>query len=90
MATPGTYLVLRSVEDANALLVQLEQSKRLITRITQRMEALGVAALVGHVWPDGYTQADFVALYQALDALPGLVVADDVRDRLFKIVSSIQ
>jgi len=90
MATPGDYLVNNSVNDANALLAQLEQAKRLVTRIAQRMDALGIAALVGHVWPDGYTQADFVALYQALDALPGLVVDDDMRDKLFKLVSSIQ
>ena len=90
MATPGDYLVNNSVNDANALLAQLEQVKRLVTRIAQRMDALGIAALVGHVWPDGYTQADFVALYQALDALPGLVVDDDMRDKLFKLVSSIQ
>lgn len=90
MATQGDYLVNRSVEDVTALLLQLEQVQRLRTRITERMAALGVAVLVGHVWPDGYTQADFVDLYNALDALPGLVVADDVRDRLFKIVSCIQ
>ena len=90
MATPGDYLVNNSVNDANALLAQLEQVKRLVTRIAQRMDALGIAALAGHVWPDGYTQADFVALYQALDALPGLVVDDDMRDKLFKLVSSIQ
>ena len=90
MATQGDYLVLRSVEDANALLSQLEQARRLVTRITERMEALGVAALVGHVWPTGYTQADFVALYQALNVLPGLIVDPTVRDKLFKIVSCIQ
>jgi len=53
------------------------------------MEALGLPALEGYVWPDGYIQSDFVALYQALDALPGCIVEDTVRDALFKIVSSV-
>jgi hypothetical protein len=54
------------------------------------MEALGVAALAGFEWPEGYTQADFVALYTALDLLPGLVVEDAVRNAVIKLVSSIQ
>ena len=90
MASQGSYLVLRSVDDANALLVQLEQSARLARRLVERMEALGLDVLQGYEWPDGYSQADFVALYQALDALPGLVVADAVRDALFDLVSSVQ
>ena len=83
------YLVNRSSEDAARLLSQLEQAKTTAHRIVQRMEAMGVAALEGHEWPEGYTQADFVQCYQVLDALPGLVVADAVRDVLFKLVSSV-
>jgi len=90
MATQGQYLVNNTVNDCNVMLAQLEGARRLVTRIVERMEALGVAALQGHVWPEGYTQADFVALYQALDVLPGCIVADDVRDKIFKLVSSIQ
>ena len=74
MATQGQYLVNGTVNDCNALLVQLQAARTTITRIIERMEALGVSALAGHAWPEGYTQADFVALYQALNALPGCVV----------------
>jgi hypothetical protein len=90
MATPGDYLINRSVEDCNALLTQLEQARRLITRIVQRMEALGVGALAGYAWPAGYTQSDFVALYNALDALPGSIVEDATRNKVFDIVSTFQ
>lgn len=90
MATQGTYLVNGTVNDCNALLQQLEGARRLVTRITERMEALGTAALEGYGWPGGYTQADFVALYNALDALPGSVVSDDVRDAIFELVSNVQ
>ena len=90
MATQGEYLVNNTVDDSVQLLNQLEQAKRLSNRIAQRMESLGLQALVGYVWPEGYTQADFLALYQLLDALPGLVVEDEVRDGLYKLVSSIQ
>ena len=90
MATQGEYLVNNTVDDSVQLLNQLEQTKRLSNRIAQRMESLGVAALVGYAWPAGYTQADFVALYQLLDALPGLVIEDVARDELYKLVSSVQ
>ena len=90
MATQGEYLVNNTVQDSAQLLSQLEQAKRLSQRIAQRMESLGIAALVGYAWPAGYTQADFVALYQSLEALPGLVVEDTVRDELYQLVSSIQ
>lgn len=90
MATQGHFLVIRSVEDAVTLLAQLERARTTIARIVERMESIGPAALDGHAWPEGYTKADFVALYNALNALPGSVVADDVRNKLFKLVSSIQ
>ena len=90
MATPGHLLVTNTSENALALLNQLEQAKTTATRIVQRMEALGTAALTGYEWPEGYTQADFVALYQALDGLPGSVVSDDVRNQLWKLVAAVQ
>ena len=90
MASQGEYLVNNTVDDSVQLLNQLEQAKRLSNRIAQRMESLGVAALIGYAWPAGYTQADFIALYQSLEALPGLVVEDGVRDELYKLVSTIQ
>ena len=90
MATPGQYLIINTVTDCNALLMQLEQARRLVTRVTERMEALGTSALADYNWPEGYTQQDFVNLYQALDALPGSVVADAVRDALYDLVSYIQ
>lgn len=90
MATQGHYLVFRTVEDATSLLSDLERTRTVVTRIVERMEGLGVAALDGHEWPAGYTQADFMALYNALNGLPGSVVADEVRDALFKLVSYIQ
>ena len=88
--TQGSYLVIRSVNDANALLTQLEQVRQSVTRITERMAALGAGVLDGYEWPNDYTQADFIALYQALDALPGSILADDTRDKILKLVSSIQ
>ena len=90
MSTPGQFLVIQSREDSVQLLRQLEQAKTTANRIVQRMEALGVGVLVGYEWPNGYTQADFVAMYNALSALPGLVIDDDVRDALFDLVSAVQ
>ena len=90
MATQGQYLVLRTVNDATNLLAELEQARTVATRIVERMEAIGAGALDDYVWPEGYTKADFVALYNQLSGLPGSVVSDDVRDALFKLVSSIQ
>ena len=85
----GKYLVNRTSEDCATLLRQLEQARTTATRIVQRMEALGVPVLKGYVWPDGYSQDDFVALYRALDALPGGVVDNMTRDALFKLVSTV-
>lgn len=90
MATQGEYLVRSSVNDSVELLRQLETCKALALRISQRMVAIGAGSLVGYPWAQGYTEADFVALYTALNTLPGLVVADGTRDKLFKLVSSIQ
>lgn len=90
MATPGEFLVGRTVINCNDVLDSLENTRRLVTRITERMEALGIGVLAGYQWPEGYTQADFVALYQALDALNGLIVENDVRDKLFKLIAYIQ
>ena len=85
----GQYLVNQTSADCVLLLRQLEQAKTTTARIVQRMEALGVPALKDYVWPENYDQAAFVALYHALDALPGSIVDDTVRDALFKIVSSV-
>ena len=90
MATPGEFLVQRTVSDCTTLLSQLEAAKTTAQRVSQRMVSLGLPALAGYVWPDGYTQDDFVALYVALAALPGSVVADETRDALHALVSSIQ
>lgn len=90
MATPGDFLVTRTVNDATTLLAALEQIKAQANRIAQRMVAIGAGALNDYQWPNGYMKADFVALYNALNSLPGLVVADSVRDALYKLVSSIQ
>lgn len=90
MATQGHYLVTRSVDDAHTLLADLERARTVATRIVQRMEAIGAGALDDYEWPEGYTKNDFIALYQELDALPGSMVADAVRDALFKLVSFIQ
>lgn len=90
MATQGDFLIQRTVSDCTTLLSQLEAAKTTAQRISQRMVSLGLPALEGYVWPEGYTQTDFVALYQALAALPDSVVIDATRDAIFKLVSSIQ
>ena len=90
MATQAHYLITRTVNDVGALLLELERANTTITRIVQRMAALGLPALVGYEWPEGYTQADFVALYQNMIDLPDSVVSDAVRDALFKLVSFVQ
>jgi hypothetical protein len=59
------------------------------------MEALAdegnpVAFLLTYEWPEGYTIEDFVALYNAFDALPGSVVSDDTRDSIYKILAYFQ
>jgi hypothetical protein len=90
MATQGAYLVNNTVNDCNALLAQLLAAQTTITRITERMEAIGQGALENYAWPEGYTEQDFINLYQALDALPGSVVANAVRDALYNLVGYIQ
>lgn len=90
MASQGEFLVTKTVNDCTTLLSQLEAAKTTAQRISQRMVSLGLPALAGYAWPEGYTQADFVALYTALTALPGSVVVDATRDAIFKLVSSIQ
>jgi len=54
------------------------------------MEAVGAPALDDVVFENDYTKADFIALYQALDALPSFVIDDDTRDKVFDLLSSIQ
>lgn len=90
MASRGEFLVTKTVNDCTTLLSQLEAAKTTALRISQRMVSLGTPALDGYVWPEGYTQADFVALYTALAGLPGSLVVDATRDAIFKLVSSIQ
>ena len=90
MATPGQYLVNNTVTDCNSLLAQLRSLKQVMTNIVERMEAIGASALSGYQWPEGYVNQDFLDLYNALKALPGSVVEDDVRDSIYKLVSHIQ
>ena len=90
MATQGDYLINNTVDDVNSMLQLLEQVSLMVTRISERMEALGVSALTGYEWHNGYTQSDFVGLYQALDGLPELSVSDDVRNDPYKLVSIFQ
>lgn len=90
MATPGDYLVTKTATDCNTLLARLEEAKTLALRISQRMESMGTGPLAGYSWPNDYTQAKFVALYQALDALPGLVVENSTRDKIIELVAAIQ
>lgn len=90
MATPGEYLVYQTVEDCTSLVQELERTQRLVWRIVERMEAIGAGPLTGFVWPNGYTQAKFVALYNALAALPDFVVDDAVRDDIFELLAALQ
>jgi hypothetical protein len=90
MATPGEFLVNKSSDDCNELLSHLERAKTIANRVVERMDALGTAALVGYSWPNGYTQTKFVALYQALNGLPGSIVEDDTRDKIIEFVAAIQ
>lgn len=90
MATQGTYLVNNTANDVISLLQQIQVVRTTVTRITERMAAIGEAALDSYTWPEGYTEADFLALYNALDNLPGSIVSNDVRNKLFKLVSCIQ
>ena len=90
MATPGDYLVYRTVDDVNHIKESLALIHDLIDRIGQRYEALGVGALAGFVWPEGYTQADFEALEAVLAALPDSVVTTSSRNAIFKLIAAIQ
>ena len=85
----GDILVNRSSEDAAVMLRQLEAVRTTAHRITERMESLGLPALDGQEWPEGYSQAEFVGLYTALCGLPGSIVADEVRDALWDLVTSV-
>jgi hypothetical protein len=90
MATPGEFLVNNTSDDCTMLLVRLESVKTLANRIAQRMDALGADVLSGYQWPNEYTQAKFVALYNALNNLPGTVVEDSTRDKIVELVAAIQ
>lgn len=90
MATPGEFLVNNTSEDCTRLLSQLESVKTTASRIVERMSAIGAGALAGYVWPNEYSQVKFVALYTALAALPGTVVEDDTRDKIFELIAAIQ
>lgn len=90
MATKGQYLVNNTVADCAALVGQLEAVKARIWRIVERMEAIGAPALDDVVFENGYAKADFIDLYQALDALPAFVVDDDTRDEIFDLLASVQ
>jgi hypothetical protein len=90
MATKGEYLVNRTVEDCTALIAQLEHVKRIVWRTVERMEAIGAGPLDEYNWPDDYSKAQFVSLYNALDGLPNFVIDDDTRDKIFDLLSSIQ
>ena len=95
MATQADYLINETVNDANLFLSQAQQLNTTTNRIVQRMLAMteggtNLAVLAGYVWPEGYTQANFVALYSALNALPGSIVDDDTRDALYKLISTFQ
>ena len=89
------YLIVNTVNDINLFLSQAQQLKTTATRIVQRMLAMtdggtNLSVLADYVWPEGYTQANFIALYNALKDLPGSAVDDATRDALFALVSSFQ
>ena len=88
MATQGTYLVYRTVEDVNQIKNKLAEIHDLIDQVSERYGALGVAALAGYVWPEGYTQADFESLVAVLAALPDSVVTTSSRNAIFKLVAT--
>lgn len=90
MSTPGNYLVYQTVADVNRIKEDLAVIHDLIDRVTERFGVLGVEALVGFVWPEGYTQADFEALCAVLAALPDSVVTTSSRNAIFKLVANIQ
>lgn len=91
MATKAEYLVNKTVNDANALLAQLEAAKTTARRITERMLGVGYVCLMSYDWPEGYTlNEDFLALYTAIEALPGSVVPDATRAALYKLVATFQ
>ena len=95
MAGKADYLIINTVNDSNLFLSQVQQLKTTATRIVQRMLAMtdgatDLSILQGYVWPAGYTQANFITLYNALKDLPGSVVDDATRDALFALVSSFQ
>jgi len=90
MATPGEYLVHHTVEDVNQIKDDLAEIHDLIDQVGQRFEALGVGALAGFPWPEGYTQADFEALAAVLAALPDSVVTTSSRNAIFKLIAALQ
>ena len=91
MATKAEYLVNSTVNDANALLTQLEAAKTTARRIVERMLGVGYVVLMSYEWPEGYTlNEDFLALYTAIESLPGSVVPDETRNALYKLVATFQ
>ena len=93
MATQADYLVLKTTEDTNQMIAALEHVRTIKNRIVQRARALGIVTADAYAnWPAGYTATDFRGLINALDSvdLPDSIVPDATRNRLHKLVASIQ
>ena len=88
MSVQGTYLIYRTVEDVNKIKDDLSEIHDLIDRIGERFGALGVAALAGFEWPNGYTQAKFESLCAVLAALPDSVVTTSSRNAIYELIST--
>jgi hypothetical protein len=96
MATPQDYALSNLRDNAASMMQHLEQTNRLRNRIVQELLALtggtpvGLEAFFhGYSFPNDYTTDDIKALYVALNGLPGSIVDDDTRDKLFYLLSQV-
>jgi hypothetical protein len=96
MATPQDYALSNLRDNAAAMMLNLEQANKLRNRIVQELLALtgGTPAgletfFTGYSFPNVYTTDDIKALYIALSGLPGSIVDDNTRDKLFYLLSQV-
>jgi hypothetical protein len=90
MATRAEYLVNETHDDVTRLVQTIDTAASIIWRITQRMVSIGGDVLNTHSFENGYSKANFVALYTALNELPDFVINDDARDKILLFLSSVQ
>ena len=96
MATPQDFALSNLRDNAQAMMQNLEQANKLRRRIVEELSALTGGTMQGlldffngYGFPNAYTATDIKDLYIALNALPGSIVDNGTRDKLFYLLSQV-